>query len=874
MQRATQSSAILRLNASPLRCSLLLCLLLPLPLHAQSILRDTIPHIWLDEYIPEKLPALTYPAYYNDLDKAKAQVFAGRYKTALLTLESAAKGDPTEIASVKASALAATGRREDALSVLSAPHVSQRPSVQVKRARILADLGRLDESIALLKSLIQSDPDSLIAHFCLGEIAERTGDLDTAKSAYEWIHKTYYDQWQGQGHKEFDDPEQVTLMGRAFDRYATITGAYADNAKLNNLILRVFVQAYDIIDRAYWPAHLAAAEFFLARGDVKQATEELKAVLAANPNEPTAHELLGIIAIQTFSFDAADQQIAALRAVDRNSIIADLIETRTLIQQRRPKDAERPVKRVLAQQPNNIEALSLLAAASALQLNEDKVQSLLAEIEKLDPDNASAYYELGDALGGMRQYPRAEKMYEIAIDRAPWWTAPRNGLGLLLTQSGDEDKAKIVLDAAQRLDPFNFRTANYLILLDQLAKMARKETDHFIIYYDAQQDPILADYFADYLESVYKEVCDAFRYEPAVKTMIEVFPTHEAFSVRTTGSPWIGTVGASTGRVIAMVAPRRGRKTLGPFNFAQVLRHEFTHTVTLAATENRIGHWLTEGLAVDQEHSPMRFEWAQMLYQAATKKQLFNMDDLTWAFVRPKKPQDRQLAYAQSFWTCKYIEEKWGHDALLKMMAEYKAGKTQEKVFENVLNITPDAFSADFFAWAETQVSGWGYDEQTNKKVAELTKKAEAQTEGRQYADAIKTWKEVAALHPMDPLPPQRLAGLFLIKETYDPQQAALHLLRLQAVSLKDNRFSKRLARLYLDDLKDLAKAQQYAIDAVYTDPYDLDAHELLLSIYEKTNNSTALARQQRIVAALKKWAEENRKASQVSTAQPPRPEP
>ena len=53
------------------------------------------------------------------------------------------------------------------------------------------------------------------------------------------------------------------------------------------------------------------------------------------------------------------------------------------------------------------------------------------------------------------------------------------------------------------------------------------------------------------------------------------------------------------------------------------------------------------------------------------------MNDLTWGFVRPKKPSDRQLAYAQSFWICQYINEKYGHDAILKMLAEFKNGKSE-----------------------------------------------------------------------------------------------------------------------------------------------------------------------------------------------------
>src|SRR5512138_3009822 len=92
---------------------------------AQDLVRDSIPEVWIDQYLPEKLPELKYPAYYNDLDKARAQVFSGRYKTALLTLRKVAKGDPAEIAEIKASAVSAMGRHDEALAALSDPAIAQ-----------------------------------------------------------------------------------------------------------------------------------------------------------------------------------------------------------------------------------------------------------------------------------------------------------------------------------------------------------------------------------------------------------------------------------------------------------------------------------------------------------------------------------------------------------------------------------------------------------------------------------------------------------------------------------------------------------------------------------------------------------------------------
>jgi cellulose synthase operon protein C len=561
--------------------------------------------------------------------------------------------------------------------------------------------------------------------------------------------------------------------------------------------------------------------------------------------------------------------------VNPDSPVAELLEARNLLQQRRPKDAELPLQRVLSVQPNNLEALGLLAGTHALQLLDDKTAEALARVEQVDPDNATAYLEVAEQLGAMRQYPRAAEKYKVAIDRAPWWTAPRNGLGLLYTQSGDEDDARAVLEEARKLDAYNLSTTNYLRLLDEMSAYARKETEHFVIVYDAQQDPLIGEYFGDYMESIHEEVCSQFRHDPSFggrpdkKTLIEVFPSHDAFSVRTTGSPWIPTVGASTGRVIALASP--ADKAMGTYNWAAVLRHEYTHTVTLSATDNRIQHWMTEGLAVLEERTPMKWEWVPMLYSAVKKKnklELFTLENLTWGFVRPKKPTDRQLAYAQSFWICKFVEETWGHDAILKMLEEFKNAGRMEEVFPKITGKTMAQFEADFFAWCEKQVAGWGYDEETSKKVEELTKSAEQLVKDRQYAEAIGAWEEIGKLRPVDSLPHKRLAGLYLHKSVNQPDKGIEHLIALHKVEIKDNRYAKRIARLYRDTAQ-TDKAQQFALEAVYIDPYDLSAHELLAELYEKSDNAAGLEREKRVIPVLKQWAEARKSDG---AAQPERP--
>ena len=217
---------------------------------------------------------------------------------------------------------------------------------------------------------------------------------------------------------------------------------------------------------------------------------------------------------------------------------------------------------------------------------------------------------------------------------------------------------------------------------------------------------------------------------------------------------------------------------MGTYNWAQVLRHEYTHTVTLSATENRIAHWMTEGLAVEEEQAPIRWEWVPMLYGAVTKKELFDMEQLTWAFIRPKRPQDRSLAYAESWWVCRYIEEKWGKEMLLKMMDSFRQGRTQDEVFPQLLKLSAADFSKQFFVWCDKQVAGWGYDKETSKKCDELTKKAEGLMKARNYQEAIGVWQEIIKIRPVDALPHQRMAGLYLSREINQPEKAIEHLIR------------------------------------------------------------------------------------------------
>ena len=805
--------------------------------------RSVKPTSTINRLMPEGAESVAVPEYFSVAERALAQVRAGQYRRAIYTVHGQ-PGAEAKVALARGRAHAALGEFDAAMAALDG---AEGVDVLLERSRVLAGVGRFGEAAEAAGRAVAAGPEDLRARFEVGRVAELRGDLAGARAAYAWFvrpERNFVELWPKQQDRLVGSGEEAVALGRALHRHATLEGKYRDNAGLNNVILSIFVRAYDVIDKGNPAAHVAAAEYLAGHDDPEQAGAELKLALAVNPRMPEALERLGLLFVDGFNFEGAEAVVVSLRELDPKSIRAELLNARLLLRQRRANLAGPVLRDVLTRQPGNVEAMGLLAAVHALLLEEDRAKAVLAEVDKVAPDNAAAYFEVAEQLGAMRQYPRAEAMYKVAIERAPWWNQPRNSLGLLYTQSGDETAARAVLEEARVLDPFNLRATNYLRLLDRLDGMARVTSEHFEVRFDAKKDPIIGPMMLEYMEAVHADLSAIFEHTPAVKTLIEVFPTHAQFSVRTTGTPWIGTVGASTGRVIAMVAPRDSADTLGAYNWAQVLRHEYAHTVTLSATENRIPHWMTEGLAVYAEQAPLQWAWVPLLYRSVNKGELFTMDRLTWGFVRPKKPTDRTLAYAQSFWMCRYLVDTYGKEAMLRLLAAFKAGRNEAQAFTEVVGRTPEQFHGEFVRWAKREVSKWGYDAASVARYDELRGRGEKLIETKDFPAAVEVWEQIRVLRPVDPLPRQRLAGLYLTAAVNDKLKARENLAALHAVEIKDNRYAKRLSRLSAE-LSDPAAAVRYAREATWINPYDVGAHKLLLEQAEKAGDA-ALAELQR----------------------------
>src|SRR5204863_9230090 len=118
------------------------------------------------------------------------------------------------------------------------------------------------------------------------------------------------------------------------------------------------------------------------------------------------------------------------------------------------------------------------------------------------------------------------------------------------------------------------------------------------------------------------------------------------------------------------------------------------------------------------------------------------------------------------------LDETVGHATNLKMLDAFRGGAPEEEVFQSVLGKSVSQFFEEFTAWTRKQTASWGYDEESNKKYDKLREDGENLIKSKQYPEAVKVWEEIAQLRPVDALPHQRLAGLYLAKTVNRPEKA------------------------------------------------------------------------------------------------------
>jgi len=613
-----------------------------------------------------------------------------------------------------------SGRWEDAEEAIVAALMAQPKSAALlaRHAELCLQMGRYSEARQLAEAGVAQDSQHVHSRLILANVLAETGELDESAKAYRWFVQYY-------NRSAPKDAETLLWVGEGSAQYARWNHV---SSIFKFVVNEVCVDALQN-DKNRWQAPLLSGTLLLEKYNESQAIPEFHNALRINPHLAEIHAAIGQAFLQDSKLDQARERAEHALQINPRSPTSLVLMADTYLLTDAPERAAEWLDKALAINPVDQRVLGRKAALALLgerllptaaltdawtQMPQWPADSPLPPAFKdsvtatlsVNPRPGEMLAAIGSVLESHRKFEQAEVCYRKAIEVMPQLTAPRTQLGMLCMRTGQVDEAEKILNAAFEADPFHVRISNMRKVIGVLKTYDTITTEHFVIRIDHDQR-LLGQAMADYLEQVYPELTAKFGYEPPQRTQFEIYcdargqAAHAWFSSRMIGLPWIQTIGASTGVMVALTSPNQTQK---PFHWGRVLRHEFSHVLTLQATQFNIPHWYTEALAVRVEGSAFPPAWEELLLERQPTGELFNLDTINDGFRKPQGPDDWALAYCQATLYAKFIEQKYGIDANTKLLTAYREGKTTDEALRELFAIEKPQFETEYLAFLATLV--------------------------------------------------------------------------------------------------------------------------------------------------------------------------
>jgi Tfp pilus assembly protein PilF len=649
----------------------------------------------------------------------------GRVDEALETYDALEKAGAVavRIAIGRSRCFEARGEWKSAIDALDAATAADEKSAPAfaRLAELQLAQGDYTKCAATVPKALQLDAEQPLARLVQADLWAATGKLKEADEGYRWFVR-YYNRVQP------TDSETLLLVARGASQYAR----WHSTSQIFDFVVNTLCPDALKHDANCWQARLTSGNLLLEKYNRAQALPDLRRALTINPRAADVHAALALAALQDHSLAEAEKH--ASRGLEINPrhvpsllVLADLkLEDGDLDEARRLCEQAQTVnprdERVLARLATCLllsdglppaaeldELFENLEDVSAASIREpSRFSRLVMELANINPHPGTFLGILGEKLDGARRFALAERCYRRAIATMPQLSAPRTALGLLCMRTGRNDEAAKILDQAFQSDPYHVRVSNMRKVLKLLDGYQTITTEHFVVRVDAQ-DAILGRYMAEFLEEEYPGLVQQFGFEPPTRTQFEVFQkakglsAHQWFSARMVGLPWVQTIGASTGMIVALTSPAAGE---APFNWARVLKHEFVHILTLQGTDFNIPHWFTEALAVTNEGYPPPEDWNRLLLERVPVGKLMNLDTLNLGFQRPATPDDWNMAYCQSRLYAQFLTDKFGQDATARLLDAYRARLTTGQAIERVCGIDKSTFEKGYREYLNDLIAG------------------------------------------------------------------------------------------------------------------------------------------------------------------------
>ncbi|MFI5178372.1 MAG: tetratricopeptide repeat protein [Vicinamibacterales bacterium] len=330
------------------------------------------------------------------------------------------------------------------------------------------------------------------------------------------------------------------------------------------------------------------------------------------------------------------------------------------------------------------------------------LDAAIARVHEIDPRSAAGYQAASEAAAQSYRFDDAAALARQGLAIDPDDGDVLSDLGMYLLRTGDEQEARAVLERSWRLDTSIRVTKNMLDLLDKLDTFEVVTDGPITFKFDKQEAGALRPYALPLGREAYDTFKKRYDFTPQGPILLEIFPKHDDFAVRTLGLPGIeGALGACFGRVVSMDSPEA--RPPGEFSWHATEWHELAHVFTLQLSNYRVPRWLTEGISVFEEYRrqpawgrELTLEFAAELSAGHT----FGFKGMTEAF---KHPHNLSLAYFEASLVVEHLVELKGDEGLRTLLKAYGEGANDADAFTKAFGKSLDEVDTSYKAFIEAR---------------------------------------------------------------------------------------------------------------------------------------------------------------------------
>ena len=400
-----------------------------------------------------------------------------------------------------------------------------------------------------------------------------------------------------------------------------------------------------------------------------------------------------------------------------------------------------------------LEIYALRAALDLLDGAEDSpwINKALAE----NPAFGKIYATPAHFFWINHRYRESVGLYEKALALEPENRKAQVELGINLLRDNRLTGARRHLEEAYAADPFNPKSVNTLRLLDTLADFELVNVPEqpepggyprLTLRLHPEESPVLRAYVGELASRGIEQFSQRYRLQPRETIVIEVYPNHEDFVVRTVGMPGLGILGATFGYLFAMDSPTAHSDP--EYHWGTTLWHELAHVFTLEASRHTVPRWFSEGVSVYEEwrHGPIPGVRIPLeVYQAMADDRLLPIAELNGGFVRPSYEGQVQVSYTQAGLVCEFIARELGFEKLVDLLYAFDYRVDTAQAIEKTLGIDTAEFDRRFQDFLDREYGGLIFKLELWHKALTMAAKA---LEESDWDTAVEYAGKAIEIHP------------------------------------------------------------------------------------------------------------------------------